>query len=432
MTSGLIDGHLTPIKQRSAFKGSPAIRSRAFAAVMSSPPTVTTGGAATALSGSIAVRLPTELRVSNSAIMLDSGRYAAVKPYGYAGDIALSPRSKGIQVVVYEFDSPGRYWEFVTGTLGVRYWLFVNDQPATLQPVAIGSAAGLQHILVDHGAVPAVGSPNRITIMFDAGSFSSIFYLKHKQSEVITYPTTRATGQLIWLGDSIPEGNWANTNFAIASENVQYPQGSFVFQLGWLLGLWDVSQGICMGGRGVCMTNATTGNLPYQGNITYDLPLLVRQPSGEGTCLVLQSSTNDKGGGYTTGQVQTAFETAIAAAIAAYPQITILGVGALGCPPDSGMDVYDAALLAALTTYGRGDSFISTAGLFTGTGNEGAAGGNGNSDIMAPPDQHLTYNGKGPPHPNALGHAHIARFLAPPVAARLGINLTSDSAWTVT
>jgi lysophospholipase L1-like esterase len=434
MTS-LVGGYIRPLKQRTAFAGNPTIRNRIaedgiYSPVMTSPPTITAGGTTTGLSGTIALRSPLELRSSNSAIFLPSGHgdYEPVKPYGWAGDVSLSPRSRGDRIVCYEFDYTGQLWEFVVANNGIRYWLWVNEQPVALAPTITSSTGDTQHFKVNHGAAAPAGSPYRIMLMIDVGT-AGLVGIKHASTDFLYSPALQASGQLIWIGDSIPEGYYADT--ILTTENVAYPHGSFVFQLGWRLGLWDVSQGICMGGRGVCAT-AGDGTLPYLGNVQNDLPLMVRKPSGEGTCIVFQSSSNDLA--FTAAQVQAAATVAIQAALTEYPDALILAVGNLVAPHgiEGDMTTYDAAWKTAITNLIDADHFIDTTEVFQGTGNETSPAGAGNCDIYALADQHLTYTSKGPPHPNSKGHKQIADKLAPHIGKRMGISLVADNSWIVT
>lgn len=432
--------HASPQRiTRTLFKGNPTIRNRIakdgiYAAVMASPPTITPGGTSTALTGGNRSRSPLELRSSYSPIFQPASRtdYEAVLAYSYAGDTTLVPRQRGSRIVTYEFDVTGQQWEFAINNptpAGAIYWLWVNEQPVTADPVNPAGTNNTQHFLVDHGAAAPAGQPYRIMLMLSAPNVG-LLYIKHKNADQLWSPSLQAHGQIIWIGDSIGEGSWADVQ--TTTRNVQYQHGNFLNQLAWKLGLWDMVGWTAISGRGVLKT-AANGSGPYLGTVQNDLSLVVRRPSGEGTCIVFQSSTNDIGS-YTAAQVQAAAIIAINTAKAAYPDALILGVGCLAAPRNSIGDptTYDAAWQAAITATVGADNWIDTTDIFQGTGNETTPASDGNCDTFALADENASFSGKAPPHPNSKGHKHIANKLAPKFASRLGISLATDDNWTVT
>lgn len=441
------------LKQKQVFRGSPLVRNRlsasgGFASVMPAPPTVTVGATDSTIgdpaSNNSVDRLPTELRRSNAPIFLPSGRidYEPVQPYGLAGDVSLSPRSRGGGLTYYEFDFTGRYFVIWLNQNGVRYWLWVNEHPATAAPVSPTVTNNWQYLVVDMGSTAPAEQPWRIMLGLDGGNSNQLgnaglIAIRHFNTDTLTPPqASNGHGQLLWVGDSIPEKAFADVQYT-PTQNVSFVHGVFPFQLAWALGLWDVCQWMCMGGRGVAQANVSNGNVTYGGNVTNDLPLLVRKPSGLGTAVVFQSSTNDNT--FTPAQVQAAYETEITKVLTAYPDATVMGVGSLAVPPlvFGDMTSRDLALRAALANLVTSDNFVSTAGLFSGDVAESesvrhsANDLGGNASVFAPQDQHGSFDGKGPPHPNAKGHSYIARWLAPHFANRLGISLVRDDSWTV-
>lgn len=379
-----------------AGRTSPLAKRMAFAAVLSSPPTLTAG---------TAWSLPAENRLygKDSRFRVEGPMYQGA---GATGDQdPLYPqwtyRSSGLSGIgshAYRvaFDFDGSSFELpvtIDNPSKQRWRVWVNEQPshATLQTVDATSA--LRFLKCDFGSTSS--TPRRIQIELSHGC--SFVGLRHSSDGAITAATELSPIRAAALADSYGQGVGATE---LAS--------GYLANLFRLLGINNFTQQATYGSTGLYQPNTSEGIPRYQDRIASDIV-----PHGYDLVLI-QASINDAAH---IGQdrIGPGLKECVRLIRAGLPkaQIVVFGPLFMGTPNGGYRAIRREAMAAAAeVNVPFVDPMNPAAPWFYGTGKVGATTGDGPADFLLDADG---------VHPTQAGHDALSIAGAAAIAEVLGL-----------
>lgn len=404
---GLLDAPVLTPKAAAAkfpakkFAGSPIIKSMIDAPVMTAPPTITVGAAAT---------LPRNLTAYWSGFRVSGcptwdGSSGASWRYPLEAPRLSGAKAKWTGAWRTEFTYSGTAFEFrMNAEAGSRFQLWVNGRPHVASPVLHTSVAGVSagniyyfkftfpqrlveaHIILQLEGTPGVGG----------GSGYSAFHVEQTATPLppqITSPRFMVAG-----GDSFTFGAAAELN----------SQG-YVNQLGRMMGWADVWWSAAVGSTGI----AREGSDGVFGNYRSRMAGAVLPHNPD--ILWYQASINDQDN---IPMVAAQLESDLAYLKANLPNALIFGTSPLQVLNPNSAHIQIEGIVAPIFA-AAGVPYLnllfpsgSPSQIFRGTGSVVAPTGDGNADF---------YNTNN--HPNAEGHRMFARIFSRWLSEQLGVPL---------
>lgn len=372
--------------QTGAFRPSQRARNMAIADVPMASPVTISASTSSAPGGTYQTRVQpatdARIKVYNMPTVENvPGGLAARSAYNTAGNVIST------YPIDFAFSHYGLTWvmQYLANSGVYRIW--VNGVPHVVAPVAHDSVTGaVRYVTITHADTGwhdiVIEGENGFTL---AGVYA-------ETTGVIGPPLSQSKGRVAFLSDSIGAGNGGTLG------GVSRIGGGWVRDCCRILGIFDTRQVSCIGGTGYVRDNSGGGFGAYTNTSRLDGDIIAQAPDAVVLCGTINDSVAIATEGKTLADLDTAMRAVVARIRAALPNVILIQTGPMNVPWEGSTAGIEAKYLEVATALGI--PYIDTTNWTTTTD--------------------AVFIGDGT-HPNAAGHRHLARLMAPRLAPHLGV-----------